>query len=242
MEESAVKYILLDIEGTVLPISFVKDILFAYVREHLEKFLEESWLGSDVQQAIEDIQEFSKTNPESPLVDKTDKKSVIKNVFWQMDRDLKTAGLKTLQGLIWFAGYQKHELVANLYEDVYPALKKWNEKGIKIGIYSSGSIFAQRLLFEHTQYGSLLDILDSFHDLTTAGSKSQPSSYTAIAKRISCPVKHVLFLTDVYEEYIAARTAGMQAAVVFRSGNKLLSKEEKQDVKLISTFEAIAFC
>lgn len=78
------KYILLDIEGTVLPISFVKDILFAYVREHLEKFLEESWLGSDVQQAIEDIQEFSKTNPESPLVDKTDKKSVIKNVFWQV--------------------------------------------------------------------------------------------------------------------------------------------------------------
>ncbi|OQR77219.1 enolase-phosphatase E1-like [Tropilaelaps mercedesae] len=241
MELSCVKYVLLDIEGTVLPISFVKDVLFVYARRHLEEFLEENWLKTEVQHAVKEIQKFAEANSESPAIDITSKISVVKNVSWQMDRDLKTAGLKALQGQIWYSGYKKRDLLGDLYPDVYPALKKWSERGIKIGIYSSGSILAQRLLFEHTTSGSLLNILDSFHDQTTAGSKLEPSSYAAIVEQISCPAENILFLTDVYEEYQAARAAGIKSVIVLRDGNKPLGKEkeEKERVKLISTFHEL---
>lgn len=43
---SVVNVVLLDIEGTTTPISFVKDVLFPYVRTRLKQHLEEEW-GSE---------------------------------------------------------------------------------------------------------------------------------------------------------------------------------------------------
>jgi len=43
---SKLNAIVLDIEGTTTSISFVKDILFPYAREHLDSFLAEHW-GSE---------------------------------------------------------------------------------------------------------------------------------------------------------------------------------------------------
>ena len=37
-----------------------------------------------------------------------------------------------------------------LYEDVLPALLRWQEQGIHLALYSSGSEHAQRLLHEQT--------------------------------------------------------------------------------------------
>lgn len=82
-------------------------------------------------------------------------------------------------------------------------------------------------------------MLDSFHDLTTAGSKLQPSSYTSIAEKVSCPVDRILFLTDVYGEYAAARAAGMNSVIVVREGNKPLSDAEKEGVTLVSSFDEL---
>lgn len=95
------------------------------------------------------------------------------------------------------------------------------------------------MLFEHTKSGSLLGLLDSFHDLSTAGPKVEPSSYSQIANTISVAPEEVLFLTDVFGEYSAAKAAGMKAAIVVRDGNKPLTDDEKKNAPLIYTFDQV---
>ena len=47
---------------------------------------------------------------------------------------------------------------SSVYADVPEALERWRQRGITVWIYSSGSIAAQKLLFDHTQHGSLLKV------------------------------------------------------------------------------------
>ena len=62
-----------------------------------------------------------------------------------MDRDRKSPGLKRLQGLVWQRGYRSGELKGDVFDDVPPALEGWRNAGVRVAIYSSGSILAQRL-------------------------------------------------------------------------------------------------
>jgi enolase-phosphatase E1 len=66
-------------------------------------------------------------------------------------RDVKIAYLKNLQGYLWKTGYETRAYSTPLFPDVAPKLKQWKEEGIDLAIYSSGSVFAQRLLFGHVQ-------------------------------------------------------------------------------------------
>ena len=67
---------------------------------------------------------------------------------------------KTLQGILWRQLFQDGSVKAPLYDDVLPALHSLKEAGIKIYIYSSGSIEAQKLLFGHTNRGDLRTLFD----------------------------------------------------------------------------------
>jgi hypothetical protein len=51
------KAIVLDIEGTVAPISFVAEVMFSYARQHVKQHLEERY---DVQETINDIEAIRK--------------------------------------------------------------------------------------------------------------------------------------------------------------------------------------
>jgi enolase-phosphatase E1 len=46
-----------------------------------------------------------------------------------------------------------------LFEDVEQALKLWTSSGKQVYIYSSGSVEAQKLLFEHSVAGNLLQVI-----------------------------------------------------------------------------------
>lgn len=105
----------------------------------------------------------------------------------------------------------------------------------------SGSILAQKDLFGHTERGSMLGFLSSFHDLSTAGSKLEPASYSKIAKDIGCEPSEILFLTDVFAEYAAATEAKIKSVIVLRSGNKLLTAEEERKSTSISSFDQLKF-
>ncbi len=56
------------------------------------------------------------------------------------------------------------QFTPELYGDVLPALTQWRERGIRLGIYSSGSEQAQRLLFAHTNAGDVTSLLEHFFD------------------------------------------------------------------------------
>lgn len=64
-------------------------------------------------------------------------------------RDVKVAHLKNLQGYLWQTGYATGAYATPLFPDVAPRLKRWKAAGVQLAIYSSGSVFAQKLLFGH---------------------------------------------------------------------------------------------
>ncbi len=141
-----------------------------------------------------------------------------------MDRDVKQTGLKQLQGLIWEAGFASGELTAQLYPDVLPALQYWQQQGVPVRIYSSGSIAAQKLFFGHTEFGNLLNYFTGHYD-TTIGSKSESASYLRIANDWGKSPESLLFVSDLSREVIAAQAVGMQTALSVRPGNAVVGAE-----------------
>jgi enolase-phosphatase E1 len=136
-----------------------------------------------------------------------------------MDRNSKSTGLKMLQGILWEDGYRAGELESQVWPDVAETLRSWKEHGIRVRVFSSGSVLAQKLLFGHSDQGDLLPYFEGFHD-TTTGPKDRPAAYAAIAESFGLPPGEILFLSDVTAELDAARDAGLQTGLLLRPGNK----------------------
>lgn len=156
-----------------------------------------------------------------------------------MDGDLKATGLKQLQGLIWKAGFESGELQAHVYDDVPTALTEWNEEGVDVRIYSSGSVATQKLFFEHTIAGDLLHCFRGHYD-TTTGPKKEVASYQQIASAFGLHAAELLFISDVVAELDAARSAGLQTALALRPGNA--DVEPSHGHIEISTFADVKIC
>jgi len=185
--------ILTDIEGTTTPISFVHRVLFPYARARLAAFVETG------HEALADV-------PEPRL----------ETLLGWMDRDEKITALKHIQGIIWAEGYALGELKGELFADVPGALKRWVRSGLRIYVYSSGSVAAQRLLFGHSVAGNLNPLFQANFD-TRVGPKRKAGSYAAIAKGIGLTAGEVLFLSDVEAELDAAAEAGLQTCQLVRA-------------------------
>ena len=227
------KGILLDIEGTTSSVSFVYDEMFPFVRRELKTFLSQQWDDVDVQLACEQIahdaghQSLTEWCGESASA--SDRMATVKTeVIRLMDADVKATGLKSLQGLVWRSGFASGELQAHVYDDVPPAIERWNAAGREVRIYSSGSVNAQLLFFGHTIHGDLLGHFSGHYD-TMVGSKKEAESYREIAKAFGLDATEILFLSDVTAELDAARTAGMQTALCLRPGNAEVSDANGHD-------------
>ncbi len=143
-----------------------------------------------------------------------------------LDSISRSQGLKSLQGKMWKAGYASGELVGHLYSDFVPMMNWCNDNGVKVCIYSSGSIAAQKLLFGHTSAGDVTPLIGGYFD-TTSGSKREAGSYAAIAGAMGVATGDVIFVSDLEDEILAADRAGMRAVVAARPGNAPLSPRTK---------------
>jgi enolase-phosphatase E1 len=215
----ALDAIVLDIEGTTTPISFVYDVLFPFARRHLREFLKDHRNSPGVADAVvnlelewaDDVANGNAPPPWSEI-------NLAGYVEWLMDLDRKSPALKSLQGLIWERGYRSGELVGEIFADVSPALGRWRGAGLRVAIYSSGSVLAQRLLFGHTPAGDLTPLFSGFFD-AAVGPKTAADSYRAIAVALECPPARLLFVSDVVAELNAAHAAGCRTALAVRPGN-----------------------
>ena len=224
--DHGVRHVLLDIEGTTTPLTFVREVLFPYARRHLGRWL---WESADTPEGVvvgrrleaerhaeeavgERVPHWSDANHSERIA------SLASFVEWLMDRDRKSPGLKELQGLIWDRGYRAGEIRGEVYEDVPGAMSRWREGGKGIAIYSSGSELAQRLLFASTAHGDLTPLITAFFD-TAVGAKQETRSYTRIAEALGTPPGVIIFVSDVVAELDAARGAGLQTALAVRPGN-----------------------
>jgi len=204
-----IKALLLDIEGTLAPLSFVKEVLFPYSLERLEDFLKKHSGDPHVREIL---RETEKLAGKSLSLDEAI--GLFKS--W-IEEDKKITPLKELQGLIWEEGFNSGKLIAPLYEDAYERLKEWKEKGIPMYVYSSGSVKAQKLFFSHTNYGDITDFFSEFFD-TRIGSKKEKSSYEKIARKIGLPPSEILFISDNPEELRAASEVGFRVLQSVREG------------------------
>jgi enolase-phosphatase E1 len=209
--------ILLDIEGTTTPIDFVHKTLFPFARDRVAKFVETHFasLHDEINLLVdESTHDATYTVP----VDPTEPGSISAYLEHLIDVDRKSTPLKSIQGKIWKKGYESGELTSQIFDDVPRAFELWREDGMRIAIFSSGSVLAQKLLFRYTDHGDLTEFIDAYFD-TNVGSKRDAVSYTVIANELGVEPPEILFISDIVAELDAASAARLQVVLSVRKGN-----------------------
>ena len=224
------KFILTDIEGTTSSISFVAEELFPYFRENISDLL----ALKDrlvVKEALEETVRLAKSEDGEIL--STDEQIIDKLYKWSVE-DRKITPLKTLQGVLWDAGYRDGELKGHVYPEVAANLKSWKEQGINLGVFSSGSVPAQKLIFGYSIAGDLTPYFSYYFDTNTGG-KREAATYAKIAKELNLDPSEILFLSDIEEELLAADSSGYQTVQLARDG---MPPSWKQ---FVTSFDEITF-
>ncbi|WP_348264401.1 acireductone synthase [Telmatobacter sp. DSM 110680] len=238
MKTKPPKLFLLDVEGTIAPISLVYDQLFPYARAHFQAFLQlhggEPGVVSDLTMlAEENVGETDESVPRFTTPEYWD--DAIPYLNWLMDRDRKSTALKSLQGRIWQRGFETDELTGTLFPDVPKALERWSATS-QVAIYSSGSVAAQLLMFRHSNYGDLSPLISGYFD-TRTGPKTSPASYEFIAATMSLEPGEIMFFSDVVRELDPAREAGCHTRLVMREGN--IPVEDAHGHRRIKSFNVL---
>ena len=206
-----IRAVVTDIEGTTSSLSFVKDVLFPYARERLAAFIAEHGDEPEVAPLLEDAR------AEMGRPDATADEVAKRMIQW-IDEDRKITPLKALQGIIWEAGYRDGDFTGHMYRDAAERLRRWHAEGIRLYIYSSGSVYAQKLLYGHSDFGDLTPLFSGYFD-TRIGGKRESDSYRAIVEEVGLPAGEILFLSDIVEELDAAEAAGMKTYWLVRDGD-----------------------
>src|SRR5215207_5723091 len=131
--------VLLDVEGTTTPLSFVHDVLFPYAAEHCAAFLARRRADVEVREALRLLAEEYRdesgdadgeasgqatSGREGDLPPFGDGVPFIRHL---MANDRKSPGLKLLQGQIWKEGYESGSLKGEVFPDVPPAFAAWRQ-------------------------------------------------------------------------------------------------------------------
>jgi enolase-phosphatase E1 len=228
-----IRALVLDIEGTTTPVDFVYAVLFPFARARVAAYIQRKAHSPACRSAIERLvveqaeDRARGRRPPEPLAE---------YIGWLMDRDVKSPGLKSLQGLIWQEGYQSGELHGRVYPDVPTAFRRWRASGLAVHIYSSGSVLAQQLLFASTDAGDLTMYVTGYFD-TTIGPKTSPTSYSAIGEQVRVPAAAILFVSDVGAELDAAAAAGFRGSLCVRGSGR---GPESHAYPVVRTFDEIA--
>jgi len=230
-----IKNIICDIEGTTSSISFVHKVLFPLAYDAMETFIKTNANNPELQSDMEKFKSTATTHL-SKKIENITNEDVIQLLKDFIKKDIKDTFLKQVQGLIWKESFEKGTIKGHLYRDVLPAFKKWKQMGIILSIYSSGSVQAQKLYFKYSDSGDLSPFISYYFDTTTGG-KKDTLSYTKITQKLDAEPEEILFISDVPEELIAAKTAKLQTLLAVRENSPLQSDE----FKIIRSFDEINF-
>ncbi|MFA6164548.1 MAG: acireductone synthase [Methylobacter sp.] len=223
-----IQAIVTDIEGTTSSILFVKDVLFPYARANLADYVRSHSDDLQVKPLLEDVCK--------EVGSELSTEQIITQLSQWIDEDKKVTPLKSLQGMIWEAGYRQGDFKGHLYPDAAENLKAWKAEGLDLYVYSSGSVYAQKLLFAHTEYGDLTPLFSGYFD-THIGGKKEKESYDNIAKQLALPANQLLFLSDIKEELDAAKAAGFKTIWLTRDSTPDPQAEHRQ----VISFDQISF-
>jgi enolase-phosphatase E1 len=205
-----IRALVTDIEGTTSSLRFVHEVLFPYSSRHLAGFVQEHAREPAVREQLDEVARLSGLEP-------VDTGALAGQLLRWIEEDRKLAPLKVLQGMIWERGYRQGVFQGHLYEDAAHGLRQWHHQGLRLYVYSSGSVQAQKLLFGYTPYGDLTPLFSGYFD-TRVGGKREVESYRRIAHEVGHSPEALLFLSDVKEELDAAHAAGLRTTWLVREG------------------------
>ncbi|WP_410529181.1 acireductone synthase [Serratia sp. AXJ-M] len=203
-----IRAIVTDIEGTTSDIRFVHQVLFPYARERLAPFIRQHQAEAEVAAPLAALR-HEIDQPQADI------EQLIAALYRFMDEDRKSTALKALQGIIWRSGYHNGDFRGHLYPEVAGQLSAWQQQGLKLYVYSSGSVEAQKLLFGNSDAGDLQPLFSGYFD-THVGAKRETASYRNIANEIGIAADELLFLSDIHQELDAARAAGWHTCQLIR--------------------------
>ena len=204
-----VRVIVTDIEGTTSAITFVHDVLFPYAARELPTFVEMNAADETIAALLNDTRTEA-SEPDASIA------RVVEILLGWIAEDRKATPLKALQGHIWKSGYENGDFTGHMYDDAVKYLRQWSAEGIRLFVYSSGSVGAQKLLFGYSDVGDLTPLFEGYFD-TSIGHKREAGAYRRITASIGGESGDILFLSDVAEELDAAREAGMQTCQLVRT-------------------------
>ncbi|MBN3265206.1 acireductone synthase [Pectobacterium brasiliense] len=211
--------IVTDIEGTTSDIRFVHSVLFPYARERLADTVRQHGSDPEIAQALDALrQELGQPDADS--------ETLIAALNQFMDEDRKSTALKQLQGIIWRTGYRNGDFQGHLYPEVATQLAAWQQQGLRLYVYSSGSVEAQQLLFGYSNAGDLRPLFSDYFD-TRVGAKRETDSYRTIAQAIGLPAEQLLFLSDIRQELDAAQEAGWHTCQLIRDDADNVSRHRQ---------------
>jgi 2,3-diketo-5-methylthio-1-phosphopentane phosphatase len=247
MSEARPKLYLLDVEGTVAPITLTSEVLFPYARRYFALFLERHKNDDSVREDLvlleaENRAEAGEGLPRLPSIASAAdtaaprfRLDAMMYLMWLMDRDRKSTALKSLQGKIWKSGFESGELKGVLFDDVPEAFRRWSADA-RVAIYSSGSAEAQRLFFRYSTAGDLTPAISGYFD-TRTGPKMESASYAAIAAAMDVAPADLVFFSDSVRELDAAREAGSKTRLVVRDGNPAV--EDPHGHSIVESFAGL---
>lgn len=226
--------ILLDIEGTTTPIDFVHKKLFPYAKQKIAGYIEQNF--GDLAEEISQLKkEHSYDHRYESKFLENSPSSIANYLEFLIEIDRKSTPLKSIQGKIWKKGYEDGEIKGEVFAEVPKAFERWKAKGIGIAIFSSGSILAQKMLFQNSTAGDLSSYISGYFD-TNIGPKGEAESYNKIAKELNEMPGEILFISDIPNELDAAKKAGFQTRLSMRPGNAPL-REKTEHEKIRGFFE-----
>ncbi|WP_433525251.1 acireductone synthase [Nocardia pseudovaccinii] len=202
--------VVIDIEGTTSPTSSVREDLYGYTRARLPE-----WLAENRTAAAAPIIAATRELAGRPDADTDEIAAILRD--W-LGSDVKAEPLKAAQGIICAEGFRNGALHGEFFPDVPPALAAWHAAGLRLYVYSSGSVRNQQDWFTFARGGELAAVISGYFDLSSAGPKREAASYEKIASAIGTSADRILFLSDHPDELDAAVTAGWSVTGVHRPG------------------------
>jgi len=204
--------LVVDLEGTTSAAGFILGDLYDYARPRLLPWLRDHADDEAVRGARAQVV------AEQDLPADADDEAVVAALHGLMAADVKSTPLKTLQGQIWAEGFARGEISSHFFDDVIPQLRHWHEAGVRIAVFSSGSVTSQVPWFRHSPDGDLTPLVTAYFDTVNAGPKKVASSYDVIARELGAESRELVFFSDHPEEITAAIEAGWQVVAFSRPG------------------------
>ncbi|KAL8608659.1 hypothetical protein ACOMHN_002888 [Nucella lapillus] len=242
----SVKAIVFDVEGTTLPIAYLKDIM---IPENIESHLKDTYEEPETIKDIAAFRELSQKEkdegvegaeviPAATEGQEAVKKALMTNLQHWLEKS-DCAEFKQFRDHFLHQAFEVKKLQVDVFDDVPPMLRMLSEEGFNLYVYSSESADLDKRVFANTTEGDITDVFANFFDTTTMGPKTEVESYTKIAAEVCVEPTTVLFLTDTPDKADAAFTAGFKCALVIRPGNADLTDDHLQNFACIEQFDEL---